>query len=68
MRSREPAAIVPGQHRQIQRHLQRGRRGITAPAINSMALEQKSLLYQLGLTFPERLKALTKCSADFSAA
>ncbi|HEX4716233.1 MAG TPA: IS1634 family transposase, partial [Ktedonobacteraceae bacterium] len=30
--------------------------------------EQKSLLHQLGLTLPERLKALSQCSADFSVA
>ena len=38
-------------------------RRITEPTV-----EQKSLLHQLGLTIPERLKALTKCSADFSVA
>jgi len=27
--------------------------------------EQKSLLHQLGLTLPERLKTSAKCSADF---
>ena len=35
-------------------------RRITEPTV-----VQKSLLRQLGLTLPERLKALTKCSADF---
>ena len=30
--------------------------------------EQKSLLHQLGLSFPERLKSYSKCSADFAVA
>lgn len=30
--------------------------------------EQKSLLHQLGLSLPERLKSLSKCSADFATA
>ena len=30
--------------------------------------EQKSLLHQLGLSFPERLKSYSKCSARFAAA
>ena len=30
--------------------------------------EQKSLLHQLGLSSPERLKSYSKCSADFAAA
>ncbi|MFZ0289309.1 MAG: hypothetical protein WBW98_04105 [Candidatus Sulfotelmatobacter sp.] len=30
--------------------------------------EQKSLLHQLGLSLPERLKSLLKCSADFTTA
>ena len=30
--------------------------------------EQKSLLYQLGLSLPERLKSLSKCSADSAIA
>jgi len=36
--------------------------------ITEPTAEQKSLLHQLGLTLPERLKALSKCSADFSLA
>ena len=36
--------------------------------VTTEAAEQKSLLHQLGLTLPERLKALSKCSADFSVA
>jgi len=30
--------------------------------------EQKSLLHHLGLSLPERLKSLLKCSADFTTA
>lgn len=43
-------------------------REIRLRRITEPTAEQKSLLYQLGLTLPERLKALTKCSADFSVA
>lgn len=43
-------------------------RQIRLRRITEPTAEQKSLLYQLGLTLPERLKALTKCSADFSVA
>jgi hypothetical protein len=30
--------------------------------------EQKSVPHQLGLSLPERLKSLAKCSADFTTA
>jgi len=30
--------------------------------------EQKSLLHQLGLSLPERVKSLSKCSADSAIA
>lgn len=43
-------------------------REIRLRRITEPTAEQKSLLHQLGLTLPERLKALAKCSADFSAA
>jgi hypothetical protein len=43
-------------------------REIRLRRITEPAAEQKSLLHQLGLTLPERLKALSKCSADFSIA
>jgi hypothetical protein len=38
-------------------------RRITEPTV-----EQKCLLYQLGLSLPERLKSLSKCSADAAIA
>src|ERR1700674_3195939 len=38
-------------------------RRITEPTV-----EQKSLLHRLGLSLPERLKSLSKCSADFAIA
>jgi len=40
-------------------------REIRLRRITEPTAEQKSLLHQLGLTLPERLKALSKCSADF---
>ena len=43
-------------------------RQIRLRRITEPTAEQKSLLHQLGLTLPQRLKALSKCSADFSAA
>jgi len=43
-------------------------REIRLRRITEPTAEQKSLLHQLGLTLPERLKALSKCSADFSVA
>src|SRR5260370_42620792 len=43
-------------------------REIRLRRITEPTAEQKSLLPQLGLTLPERLKALSKCSADFSVA
>jgi transposase len=43
-------------------------REIRLRRITEPTAEQKSLLHQLGLTLPERLKALSKCSADFSIA
>jgi hypothetical protein len=39
-------------------------REIRLRRITEPTAEQKSLLHQLGLTFPERLKSLSKCSAD----
>jgi hypothetical protein len=36
--------------------------------ITEPTAEQKSLLHQLGLSLPERLKSLSKCSADFATA
>jgi len=43
-------------------------RQIRLRRITEPTAEQRSLLHQLGLTLPERLKASAKCSADFSAA
>lgn len=43
-------------------------RDIRLRRITESTAEQKSLLHQLGLTLPERLKASAKCSADFSVA
>jgi transposase len=43
-------------------------REIRLRRITEPTAEQKSLLRQLGLTLPERLKALSKCSADFPVA
>jgi hypothetical protein len=36
--------------------------------ITEPTAEQKSLLHQLGFSLPERLKSLSKCSADFASA
>jgi len=36
--------------------------------ITEPTAEQKSLLHQLGLSLPERLKSLSKCSADSATA
>jgi transposase len=43
-------------------------REIRLRRITEPTSEQKSLLYQLGLSLPERLKSLSKCSADFATA
>jgi transposase len=43
-------------------------REIRLRRITQPTAEQESLLRQLRLTLPERLKALSKCSADFSVA
>src|ERR1700691_5616830 len=43
-------------------------REIRLRRITEPTAEQKSLLHQLGLTLPERLKSLSKCSADFATA
>ena len=43
-------------------------RQIRLRRVTEPTAEQRSLLHQLGLTLPERLKASAKCSADFSAA
>src|ERR1700734_1500336 len=43
-------------------------REIRLRRITEPTAEQKSLLHGLGLSLPERLKALSKCSADFSVA
>jgi hypothetical protein len=43
-------------------------REIRLRRITEPTAEQKSLLHQLRLTLPERLKASAKCSADFSIA
>jgi len=43
-------------------------REIRLRRITEPSTEQKSLLRQLALTLPQRLKALAKCSADFSVA
>src|ERR1700733_6368756 len=41
---------------------------IRLPRITEPTAEQKSLLQQLGLSLPERLKSLSKCSADSAIA
>src|SRR5438093_12716560 len=43
-------------------------REIRLRRITEPTAEQKSLLHQLGLSLPERLKSLSKCSADFATA
>src|SRR5712691_1092886 len=43
-------------------------REIRLRRITEPTTEQKSLLHQLGLSLPERLRALSKCSADFATA
>jgi len=43
-------------------------REIRLRRITEPTAEQKSLLHQLGITLPDRLKASAKCSADFSVA
>jgi transposase len=43
-------------------------REIRLRRITEPTAEQKSLLHQLGLTLPERLKSLSKCSVDFAKA
>jgi hypothetical protein len=43
-------------------------REIRLRRITEPTAEQKSLLYQLGLSLPEQLKSLSKCSADFATA
>src|SRR5437667_9866933 len=43
-------------------------REIRLRRITEPTAEQKSLLHQLGLSLPERLKSLSKCSADFGTA
>jgi hypothetical protein len=43
-------------------------REIRLRRITEPTAEQKSLLHRLGLTLPERLKSLSKCSADFATA
>jgi transposase len=43
-------------------------REIRLRRITEPTAEQKSLLHQLGLSLPERLKSLSKCSADFASA
>src|ERR1700685_4256532 len=43
-------------------------REIRLRRITEPTTEQKSLLHQLGLSLPERLKSLSKCSADFATA
>ena len=43
-------------------------REIRLRRITEPTTEQKSLLHRLGLTLPERLKSLSKCSADFATA
>ena len=43
-------------------------REIRLRRITEPTTEQKSLLHQLGLSLPERLRALSKCSADFVTA
>src|ERR1700675_2337261 len=41
-------------------------REIRLRRITEPTAEQKSLLHQLGLSLPDRLKSLSKCSADFA--
>jgi hypothetical protein len=43
-------------------------REIRLRRITEPTTEQKSLLHQLGLSLPERLKSISKCSADFATA
>jgi transposase len=43
-------------------------REIRLRRITEPTAEQKSLLHRLGLSLPERLKSLSKCSADFATA
>src|ERR1700687_1230665 len=43
-------------------------REIRLRRITEPTAEQKSLLHRLGLSLPERLKSLSKCSADFASA
>jgi hypothetical protein len=43
-------------------------REIRLRRITEPTAEQKSLLHRLGLCLPERLKSLSKCSADFAIA
>src|SRR5881398_2343744 len=43
-------------------------REIRLRRVTKPTAEQKSLLHQLGLSLPERLKSLSKCSADFATA
>src|ERR1700682_6145947 len=43
-------------------------REIRLRRITEPTAEQKSLLHRLGLSLPERLKSLSKCSADFAIA
>jgi hypothetical protein len=43
-------------------------REIRLRRITEPTAEQKSLLHQLGLNLPERLKSLSKCSADSAIA
>ena len=40
----------------------------TDQILDGPTAEQKSLLHQLGLSLPERLKSLSKCSADWAIA
>jgi hypothetical protein len=43
-------------------------REIRLRRITEPTTEQKSLLHRLGLSLPERLQSLSKCSADFAIA
>jgi hypothetical protein len=43
-------------------------REIRLRRITEPTTEQRALLHRLGLTLPERLKSLAKCSADFRTA
>ena len=43
-------------------------REIRLRRITEPTAEQKFLLHRLGLSLPERLKSLSKCSADFAIA